>query len=153
MNFQPLIDNVHYILPGLALILWGAAKLFVAIGGVMKGEDWFEKNASRVKFASDSYSQALEWMVKSGASSLKGLEKTAEVARRVNEFEKLWDAGKYVEALALISGYQQAAIDKLDKAGLPIPFAPQKTSGITALPVVPPSASPDNAIGPNDPAQ
>lgn len=153
MNLQPLIDNVHYILPGLALILWGLAKVFSAIGGVTKGEDWFERNASRVKFAADSYSQALEWLVKSGAANFKGLEKTAEVSRKVAEFEKLWDSGKYVEALALISGYQQAAIEKLDKAGLPIPFASQKTGGIPALPAAPPSASPDNAIGPNDPAQ
>jgi hypothetical protein len=135
------------------LILWGTAKVFISLGTVLKGEDWFEKNASRVKFASDSFAQALEWLVKSGASSFKGLEKTAEVARKGAEFEKLWGAGKYVEALALISGYQQAAIEKLDKAGLPIPFASQKTGGIPALPAAPPSASPDNAIGPNDPAQ
>jgi hypothetical protein len=116
MNIQPLIDNIHLVIPGLALLVWAWAQL-VASKAAKPGEDWWDNQVARSQWALSVTQQSIDWLCKAGAGKWSGADKLTESVRRVAEFERLWAAGKKLEALAGIMGFRQDAIDKLERAG------------------------------------
>lgn len=150
MNFQPLIDNAHWLVLALSLFVFALPGLFTALGKLIKGEDFFEKNAARVKWFADQFAAARnlysEAEEKMGLPKVPGMDKAIEVEGLLMKAWGLWTSGKHAEALAALAAYQAGASDKAKKAGLlpPFPSRPSTT----------PSSQADTVtIGPNDPAQ
>ena len=114
MNLQPLIDNLPMILAALGLLLWAAARLVEAKAKANPTVDAWDKWAPRLQWASQLYSQALDWLVDSGSIKLNGKEKLAELNRLLKEFQTQIDNGDYKGAIAAVVGYY---VDAKGKAG------------------------------------
>lgn len=152
MNFQPLIDNAHYILPSIVGLLWVLPKVFEAIGKLIPGDDWFERQAPRLRRASDEFAHwrnvISEAQEKMGLPKIPGQDKAKEITDLTVKFDALIAAKKLPEALALLASYRAGAEDKARKAGLALPFVPPSPM----LPTTPfrPVASVDGTA-PDDP--
>jgi hypothetical protein len=116
MNLQPIIDNLHLIIPGIGLLVWAWAQL-VASKAKAPEVNWWDNQVARSQWALSVTQQAIDWMCKAGAGKWKGAEKLTESVARVARFEDLWSKGKKLEAMAEIMGFRQDAIDKLERAG------------------------------------
>lgn len=119
MNYQPLIDNLPYILLGVGLVLWALARLAEAKAKANPDHDRWDDAAPKLIWASKMYSQALDWLVESGHIKWSGKEKLAQLRVKVAEFEKQVTAGNYLEAVSEVIGFVQDAQGKAKKAGLP----------------------------------
>lgn len=160
MNYQPLIDNAHLILPSLVVALYLLPRIFEGIGRLIPGDDFFERNAPKLQAAAEAfaharnlYSQAEE---KLGLPKLPGEEKAKEVEALMIRAEGMLKNKQYGALAALIAGYKAGALDKAAKAGLQLPFASAPSPTTPTRQEAPPSESPDNPdrpIGPDDPAQ
>ena len=115
MNLQPLIDNLPMILAALGLLLWAAARLVEAKAKANPAMDAWDKWAPRLQWASQLYSQALDWLVDSGTIKLNGKEKLAELNRLLKEFQTQVDSGDYKGAIAAVVGYY---VDAKGKANI-----------------------------------
>lgn len=148
MNFQPVIDNLPWILASLGLILWGAARMIEAWAKRNPAIDEWDRRADLLHRVSSQYAEALDWLVVAGAKKYSGAEKLAELNARVKGFETQWEQGNYIEALANLSGFYQDAKAKVEKvAGITLPFPPRPSMLVNTKP---PQASAE--IGPDDPA-
>ena len=120
---QTFIDNLPtyalslgFFALAIGFVLWAAAKLVTAYAQKDPAVNEWDTRAAKLRWASDTYSQAVEWLVATGAKKWTGAEKLAEVEERVKEFEILIDKGEYVKAIAAISGYWRSAASKLEAA-------------------------------------
>ena len=132
LNYQPLIDNVHYIIAAVALLSWVWFQIVKYKSAKNPGIDWWDNQYERSKWALACVTEAIDWLDRSGHGKWKGADKLTEAVTRVKSFEALWEQGKHVEALAELAGFRQAALDKLQKAGASqLPFAPSPSPSIT----------------------
>lgn len=135
MNFQPLIDNIHYILPGIALIIFAFHGFAVYKAKKNPDIDWWDSAADRSKWVLEQYQWGLDQLIKVGAGKWSGAEKLAESTARAKRFEDLWNQGKIVEALAEVTGFRRSVQDKIEKAAATqLPFGQSQPQHITQLP-------------------
>lgn len=151
MNLQPLIDNLPLELASLALLFWAMARFAEAKAKANPATDVWDTWAPRMTWVSKMYSQAIEWLVQSGAAKWTGAEKLAQLNAQVKGFEEQWDQGNYREALANLTGFYQAAKSKVEKvAAATLPFQPRPS--IVTNPGVSVSSQAQGEIGPDSPA-
>lgn len=147
MNIQPIIDNIPAILVSIGFCLWAWARLTEAKAKANPAIDEWDSRADRAAWASRQYAQAIDWLVAVGAERWSGAEKLAQLTARVKGFEEQWTAGNYLEALANVTGFYQAAKSKVEKvAGVTLPF------GIRPSPRTSQPQSQAAEIGPDSPA-
>ena len=147
MNFQPLIDNAPWTLASVGLVIWSLARLIEAKAKANPAQDAWDDWAPRASWASQRYSQAIEWLVQSGHEKWSGAEKLEQLNARVKGFEEQWAAGNYLEAITNLSGFYQAAKSKVEKAAaVTLPFAPRPSQAIN------PNQPQARGIGLDDPA-
>lgn len=141
MNFQPIIDNIHLILPGIALIIFAFTQLAAYKAKKNPDIDWWDSAADRSKWVLEQYQWGLEQLVKVGSGKWSGAEKLAESTARAKRFEDLWSQGKIVEAMAEVTGFRQSVMSKLEKAGASqFPFGQSQNQAIA--PASPPDVIP-----------
>lgn len=134
-NFQPFIDNIHLILPGVAMVMFAFYLFASAMGKRNPEPDWWDKQAERSKWVLEQYQWGLDQLVRLGAGKWTGAEKLAESVARTKRFEDLWAQGKYIEALSEVTGFRQSVMSKLEKAGASqLPFAQSQNQAITTPP-------------------
>lgn len=135
MNWQPLIDNAHYIIAAASLLAWVVYQIIKYKAAANPAIDWWDNQLERSRWALAMVTEAIDWLDRAGAGKWKGADKLTEAIARVKSFESLWEQGKYIEALAEIAGFRQAALDKLQKAGATqTPFGLSPSLRITTPP-------------------
>lgn len=145
---QSIIDNLHYILPGIALVLWSLARLVDAMARRNPAHDRWDDVAPKLQWASDMYSRALDWLIQAGYGKWSGAEKLKILNDKLKIFERLCNEGKYLEAIADVTGFHRAAEDKLEKATATLPFRQSGPVG-TDRPIGPDDVATDgNTSGP-----
>jgi DNA repair ATPase RecN len=148
LNFQPVIDNMPWILAALGLLLWGLARMIEAYARRDPAINEWDKRAETLHKVSQQYAQAIDWLVQVGAAKWSGAQKLDELSKRVKEFEADWGAGRYIEALSKLSGFYQSAMSKLEKAqAVALPFAIRPSLAGNQ-----PESQETAAIGPDSPA-
>lgn len=130
MNFQPIIDNLPMLIAALGFLLWAAARLVESKAKSDPAVDKWDLWAPRIKWASDHYSEAIDWLVSSGVLKLKGAEKLAELNRLVAAFEAAIVSGDYLKAINSVVGFW---VDAKNKAIAANPSMPELTENTPAL--------------------
>lgn len=132
MNFQPLVDNLHLVLPGIALIMFAWTQFATYKAKKNPEIDWWDSAADRSKWVLEQYQWGLDQLIRLGHGKWTGAEKLAESTARAKRFEDLWAQGKIVEALAEVTGFRASVQDKLEKAAAAqLPFDPSRPPSIT----------------------
>lgn len=115
MNFQPIIDNLPLVFMALGFLLWGAARFVESKAKSNPAHDKWDDAAPWLTWASDRYSEAIDWLCEAKAISFKGKEKLVLLNKLTNDFQKNILAGNYVDAIASVTGYWRDARNKLLK--------------------------------------
>lgn len=116
MNLETIVFYILAVLVAVGFVLWAAAKLVTAYAQKDPVVNEWDARAEKLRWASASYAQAVEWLVAAGAKQWTGAQKLAEVEARVKEFEALIDKGEYVKAIVGLSGFYRSALSKVEAA-------------------------------------
>jgi thiaminase len=127
MNLQPLIDNLPMILAAFGLLLWAAARFTEARAKANPAHDRWDDWAPKITWASQMYSQAIDWLCSAGVLKLTGEQKLKKLNELVKAFQKAIETGEYQSAINSVVGF----------------YVDAKGKAISANP----------SIGPDDPAQ
>ncbi|MBU1108617.1 MAG: hypothetical protein KKB51_18215 [Candidatus Riflebacteria bacterium] len=129
MNFQPLIDNLPYILAAIGVIIWAASKFVTSRAVANPAVDAWDTWAPRIQWASDHYSEAIDWLVEAKVLKLVGSEKMAYLNELTADFKKAIEAGDYLEAINSVIGFYKDAKGKAVAAN---PSTPELTENTPA---------------------
>lgn len=109
-----LADKAPFILMALGFALWAAARFVESKASANPESDNWDKWAPKIKWASNLYSQAIDWLADTNNLKLgQGQTKLGELNRLVKLFEDKVQQGKYIEAITEVTGFWMAAKNKL----------------------------------------
>ena len=128
---QKLLENLHLILPGIALVLWALSRLVDSMAKRNPEKDKWDELSPRIQWASDMYCRALDWLIQAGYGKWSGAEKLKIVTDKLKLFEKMASEGHILEAIADVTGFARAAEDKMEKkVNALLPFVPRSGLGM-----------------------
>jgi len=146
MNFQPIVDNLPFVLIAFGFVLWAAARFVESKAKSNPAHDKYDDIAPWITWASDRYSEAIDWLVDAKAINFKGKDKLELLNRLVQDFQKNIAAGNYVDAISAVVGYWRDARNKILKV-IPVPISNENPSLAQSNPL-----AFETTIGPDDPA-
>lgn len=147
MNFQPIVDNLPFVLIAFGFVLWAGARFVESKAKSNPAHDKWDDAAPWLTWASDRYSEAIDWLVDAKAIQFKGKEKLELLNKLVAGFQKNILAGNYVDAISAVVGYWRDARNKILKAALPAQVTNENPSLAPSKPL-----AFETTIGPDDPA-
>lgn len=150
MNFQPLIDNLPFILVALGFALWAAAQLVNRRAKNDPAETWEDGWAETLMTLSELGAKGIDLLAQvlkaRGDNRLAtGQQKAQELQVKVAKWEALWKAGKRREAVVDAFGWYVDLQGKVER--LPAPFA----SGAVRIPAPTTPSNPEVSADDPDP--
>lgn len=112
MDWNMLLEKMPYILAGIGFVLWAAAQFIKSKAESNPKKDFWDKYAPTFHWASDAYSQALDWLCDAGFLKLKGQEKLNKLNELMQDFTKQFEAGNWREAINAVIGFWRDAKGK-----------------------------------------